>query len=161
MELQEVARDDKLNFVKIFHSTDLGASWTEIRFRSEPFRRTSPTAGITVLATGKTLLALSSAQFRSTDGGQTWTELEKDPNFVGKRRLPVVMVNERTYYKANAGGIHRTTDGGVSWHIFMNGVIGTRIVDLVAFNNGLYAHTGYEVYQSTDAGVSWKKTVEP
>ena len=157
MELQEVARDDKLNFVKIFHSTDLGASWTEIRFRSEPFRRTSPTAGITVLATGKTLLALSSAQFRSTDGGQTWTELEKDPNFVGKRRLPVVMVNERTYYKANAGGIHRTTDGGVSWHIFMNGVIGTRIVDLVAFNNGLYAHTGYEVYQSTDAGVSWKK----
>jgi hypothetical protein len=30
-------------------------------------------------------------------------------------------------------------------------------VDLVAFNNTLYAHTGYEVYQSTDAGVSWKK----
>ena len=156
-ELQEVARDDKLNFVKIFHSTDLGASWTEIRFRSKPFRRTSPTAGITVLATGKTLLALSYAQFRSTDGGQTWTELEKNPNFVGKRRLPVVMVNERTYYKANPGGIHRTTDGGVSWHIFMNGVVGTTIRDLVAFNNGLYAHTGYEVYQSTDGGVSWKK----
>ena len=156
-ELRKVARDDKLHFVKIFHSTDLGASWTEIRFRSEPFRKTSPTAGITVLATGKTLLALSYAQSRSTDGGQTWTELEKNPNFVAKRRLPVVMVNERTYYKANPGGIHRTTDGGASWHIFMNGVIGTRIVDLVAFNNRLYAHTGYEVYQSADGGVSWKK----
>ena len=108
-ELRKVARDDKLHFVKIFHSTDLGASWTEIRFRSEPFRKTSPTAGITVLATGKTLLALSYAQSRSTDGGQTWTKLEKNPNFVGKRRLPVVMVNERTYYKANPGGIHRTT----------------------------------------------------
>ena len=46
---------------------------------------------------------------------------------------------------------------GASWHIFMNGVIGTRIRDLVAFNNTLYAYTGYEVYQSTDAGVSWKK----
>ena len=102
-------------------------------------------------------MALSYAQFRSTDGGQTWTELEKNPNFVGKRRLPVVMVNERTYYKANPGGIHRTTDGGVSWHIFMNGVMGTTIIDLVAFNNTLYAHTGYDVYQSTDAGVSWKK----
>ncbi len=157
MELRKVARDDKLHFVKIFHSTDLGASWTEIRFRSEPFRRTSPTAGITVLATGNTLLALSSAQFRSTDGGQTWTKLEKNPNFVGKRRLPVVMVNERTYYKANPGGIHRTTDGGASWHIFMDGVIGTRIRDLVAFNNTLYAHTGYDVYQSIDGGVSWKK----
>ena len=71
--------------------------------------------------------------------------------------LPVVMVNERTYYKANIAGIHRTTDGGTSWHIFMNGVIGTRIVDLVALDNGLYAHTGYDVYQSTDAGVSWEK----
>ena len=157
MELRKVARDDKLHFVKIFHSTDLGASWTEIRFRSEPFRRTSPTAGITVLATGNTLLALSYAQFRSTDGGQTWTKLEKNPNFVGKRSLPVVMVNERTYYKANPGGIHRTTDGGASWHIFMDGVIGTRIRDLVAFNNTLYAHTGYDVYQSIDGGVSWKK----
>ena len=156
-ELRKVARDDKLHFVKIFHSADLGASWTEIRFRSEPFRKTSPTAGITVLATGKTLLALSYAQFRSTDGGQTWTELEKDRNFVGKSRLPAVMVNERTFYKANPGGIHRTTDGGASWHIFMNGVMGTAIRDLVAFNNRLYAHTGYEVYQSTDAGVSWKK----
>ena len=158
MELHEVEQRDKLHFVKIFHSTDLGASWTKIKLRrSEHLHKTSPTAGITVLATGKTLLALSYAQFRSTDGGQTWTELEKDHNFVAKRRLPVVMVNERTYYKANAGGIHRTTDGGASWHIFMNGVIGTRIVDLVAFNNGLYAHTGYEVYQSTDGGVSWEK----
>ena len=145
-----------LHFVKIFHSTDLGASWTEIRLGNKHLRKTSP-AGITVLATGKTLLALSSAQSRSMDGGQTWTELEKDHNFLGRSRLPVVMVNERMYYKANPGGIHRTTDGGTSWHIFMNGVMGTAIVDLVAFNNRLYAHTGYDVYQSTDAGVSWKK----
>lgn len=155
-ELLQVAQDDKLKFVKIFHSTDLGASWTEIKLQSEHPRKTIP-AGITVLATGKTLLVLSYAQSRSIDGGQTWTELEKDLNFVGKSRLPVVMVNERTFYKANPGGIHRTTDGGASWHIFMNGVMGTAIRDLVAFNNKLYAHTGYEVYQSTDAGVSWKK----
>ena len=145
-----------LHFVKIFHLTDLGASWTEIKLRSEHLRKHSP-AGITVLATGKTLLALSSTQSRSTDSGQTWTALEKDHNFLGRSRLPVVMVNERTFYKANPEGIHRTTDGGTSWHIFMNGVMGTTIVDLVAFNNSLYAHTGYDVYQSTDAGVSWKK----
>ena len=155
-ELLQVPQEDKLNFVKIFHSTDLGASWTEMKFRSDRFRKTTP-VGITVLATDKTLLALSSKQYRSTDGGQTWTELEKDYNFWGRNRLPVVMVNEKTYYKANPGGIHRTTDGGTSWHIFMNGVIGTTIKDLVAFNNTLYAHTGYEVYQSTDGGVSWKK----
>lgn len=145
-----------LHFTQIFHSTDLGASWTEIKLGSEHLRKRSP-AGITVLATGKTLLALSSAQSRSTDGGQTWTELEKDYNFSGRSRLPVVMVNDKTYYKANVWGIHRTTDGGTSWHIFMNGVIGTTIIDLVAFNNTLYAHTGYDVYQSTDGGRTWKK----
>ena len=154
-ELRQVPQEDKLNFFKIFHSTDLGASWAEIKFRNGRIKTTP--AGITVLATGKMLLALSSAQYRSTDGGQTWTELERDRNFVGTSRLPAVMVNERTYYKANLGGIHRTTDGGTSWHIFMNGVMGTVIKDLVAFNNELYVHTGYEVYQSTDGGVSWKK----
>ncbi len=154
-ELRQVPQEDKLNFFKIFHSTDLGASWTKIKSRSGRIK--TPLAGITVSATGKTLLALSYAQFRSTDSGQTWTELERDHSFVGNSRLPVVMVNERTCYKANIAGIHRTTDGGTSWHIFMDGMIGTRIVDLVALDSGLYTHTGYDVYQSTDAGVSWKK----
>ena len=154
-ELQQIDHGD-LHFTEIFHSTDLGASWNKIKLRSEHLRKISP-AGITVLATGKTLLALSYAQSRSTDGGQTWTELEGDTNFFGRSRLPAVMVDKRTYYKANVWGIHRTTDGGESWHPFMNGVMGTIIIDLVAFNNRLYAHTGYEVYQSTDGGMSWKK----
>ena len=155
MELQQIDHGE-LHFTEIFHSIDLGASWTEIRLGSKHLRKTSP-AGITVLARGKTLLALSYAQSRSTDGGQTWTELEADQNFLGRSRLPAIMVNDKTYYKANVWGIHRTTDGGASWHIFMNGMMGTVIIDLVAFNNRLYAHTGYEVYQSTNDGVSWKK----
>ena len=154
-ELQQIGHGD-LHFAKIFHSTDVGASWTEIGLGNEHLRKTSP-AGITVLARGKTLLVLSYAQSRSTDGGQTWTELETDQNFFGRSRLPAVMVNERTYYKASIWGIHRTTDGGESWHLFMNGVMGTIVIDIVAFNDRLYAHTGYEVYQSTDGGVSWKK----
>ena len=72
-----------LHFVKLFHSTDLGASWTEIRLGDKHLRKTSP-AGITVLATGKTLLALSYAQSRSTDGGHTWTALEKDQKLFGQ-----------------------------------------------------------------------------
>ena len=39
----------------------------------------------------------------------------------------------------------------------MNGVMGTRTNDLITFNNRLYAYTGNEVFQSTNAGVSWKK----
>ena len=154
-EINEVMRNNKWHFAKIFHSADLGASWTEIWHKNQ-YLPTGPPAGITVLAAGKTLLALGLAQSRSIDGGQTWTQLASDINFRRRSRLPAVIVNEKTCYKANIFGIHRTTDGGASWHLFMNGMMGTLIADLVAFDNRLYAHNGYKVYQSTDAGVSWK-----
>ena len=142
--------------VKIFHSADLGASWTEIMDGSEHSRASSP-AGITVLAVGETLLAFGKDQSRSVDGGKTWTQLGLDSSWMLKNSLPVAMVNERTFYKTNRFGLHRTTDGGYTWHPFMSGMTGTLIIDLVAFNNRLYAHTGYEVYQSSGAGESWKK----
>ena len=154
-EMGEVMRNNRWHFAKIFHSVDLGTSWTEI-WHENQYLPTGPPAGITVLAAGKTLLALWLVQSRSIDGGQTWTQLSSDMNFRRRSRLPAVTVNEKTCYKANVFGIHRTTDGGESWHLFMNGMKGTVIVDLVAFNNRLYAHNGYEVYQSKDAGVSWK-----
>ena len=158
-EIEEVMWNNRSDFVKIFHSADLGASWTEI-WRENQDLPSGRLAGITVLAADKTLLALSLTQSRSTDGGQTWTKLTKlkdDWNFLRNIHLPSVIVNEKTCYKSSLYGIHRTTDGGESWHLFMNGMQGTFIVDLVAFNGRLYAHNGYAVYQSTDAGGSWKK----
>ena len=142
--------------VKIFHSTDLGASWTEIMDGSEYSHEGSP-AGITVLAAGETLLALGEYQSRSVDGGKTWAKLGRDLSWLWTSSCPAVMVNERTFYKSGGFGLHRTTDGGESWHVFLNGMTGTLIIDLVAFNNRLYAHSGYEVYQSSNAGESWKK----
>ena len=155
-KLYEAARGKRSHPVKIFHSADLGVSWTEIRHGSQ-YRLTHAHAGITVLAAGKTLLALGYEQSRSTDGGQTWTKLRGDQNWVMRSSLPAVALNDRTFYKASVWGIHRTADGGESWHPFMNGITGTHIVDLVAFNHRLYAHTGYEVYQSSNMGISWKK----
>ena len=142
--------------VKIFHSGDLGASWTEIMDGSEYSHEGSP-AGITVLAVGETLLALGEYQSRSVDGGKTWTKFGRDLSWLWTSSRPAVMVNERTFYKSSGFGLHRTTDSGESWHPFMNEMTGTLIIDLVAFNNRLYAHTGYEVYQSFDVGESWKK----
>ena len=149
-------RNNKSYAVKIFHSDDLGASWTEIMDESEEGFGDTP-SGITVLAAGETLLALGRYQSRSVDGGKTWTKLGWDSSWLRKSTLPAVMANERTFYKTSGFGLHRTTDGGDSWHPFMNGMTGTLIIDLVAFNNRLYGHTGYEVHQSTDAGVSWTK----
>ncbi len=145
--------------LKLFHSADLGASWTEITpsYKSENHGIPS---GITVLAAGETLFASSvKHQYRSTDGGHTWTELSGDTNMVMINSLPAVAANERTFYRTGPYGIFRTTDGGKSWVLFVDGMAGTRLKDMVVLNNRFYAHTGYEVYQSTDEGVSWKKLV--
>ena len=145
--------------LKLFHSADLGASWTEITpsYQSDNYGIPS---GITVLAAGETLFASSvKHQYRSTDGGHTWTELSGDTNMVMINSLPAVAANERTFYRTGPYGIFRTTDGGKSWVLFVDGMAGTRLKDMVVCNNRFYAHTGYEVYQSTDEGVSWKKLV--
>ncbi|MCY3742791.1 MAG: sigma-70 family RNA polymerase sigma factor [Candidatus Poribacteria bacterium] len=154
---QEVPRNES-HALKIFHSANLGASWTEITpsYKSD-YDRVIP-SGMTVSAVGEVLLvSTASQQYHSTDSGQTWTELSGDTDLFMINSLPVVAIDETTFYKAGLFGIHRTTDGGQSWRLLIDGMVGTRLKDLVAFNNRLYAHTGYAVYQSTDEGVCWKK----
>ncbi len=142
--------------VRSFRSADLGDSWTEIMHvhTSRPIMLPS---GVMVLEVGETLLVLGVFPSRSTDGGQTWTKLEFDQHFTTVSSLGVAAVNERTFYKVGVFGIHRTTDAGDSWHLFMDGMLGTRMRELVGFNDRLYAFTGYEVHESTDSGASWKK----
>ena len=155
MDIWEVAGRNREHSIKILHSADLGTTWTDIT-PEHTYSFTGPPAGITVLTTGDTLLALGLVQSRSTDGGQTWSKLGHTPHFTAMSSLPVVAVDERTLYKAGAFGIHRTTDGGESWHLFMDGVLGTRVIDLISFNDRLYANNSYEVFQSADMGVSWQ-----
>jgi len=64
-------------------------------------------------------------------------------------------VSENTFYKTGILGIHRTTDGGESWHLFMDGMVGTGVLDLVQVNNRFYAHTNRDIIRSTDGGESW------
>ena len=142
--------------VKIFHSADFGASWTEITPNYKSDDRVVP-AGMMILA-GRDILLASTAEhrYRSTDNGQTWTEMVGDTDMLMVNRLPAVVVNENTFYKAGPFGVFRTTDGGESGHLLIDGMVGTRLQDLVACNNRLYAHNGFALYQSTDEGGSWK-----
>ena len=155
MDIWEVAGQHTEHSIKILHSADLGATWTDIT-PEHTYSLVGPPAGITVLATDDTLLALGRVQFRSTDGGKTWSTFGFDPRFSGISSLPIVAVNEKTFYTTGAFGIHRTTDGGESWHMFMDGVLGTRVIDLISFNDRLYANNSQEIFQSTAVGVSWQ-----
>ena len=156
MEVYQKTRKNESHFIGVFHSDDLGASWTEIT-PNYKYSYRGPPAGLTVLAVGKTLMALGYEQFRSTDSGKTWHKFKYDRDWLTIQSLPVVAVNETTLYKAGVFGVGRTTDAGDSWNLFMDGISGIRLRDLVIFNNKLYAFTGSEVYQSSDEGVSWKE----
>ena len=138
-----------------FRSKDFGKSWTEIT----PIRKSSflkPPTGMKILAVGKSLLIQDFELFRSRDGGQTWINLGIDVSPFILNNFQAIAVNENIYYKVDAFGIHQTTDSGESWHPFMNGIIGTGIQDLVAFDNKLYVYTGKDVVQSTNNGELWE-----
>ena len=49
----------------------------------------------------------------------------------------------------------RSTDGGKSWNLFTEGIVDTRIVNLMAFKNDLYINTGTAIAKSTDGGDFW------
>ena len=154
-EVMHQMYDDNSGLGRAFHSDDVGVSWTEITpiGRSDSIRARS---GMSLLVAGKTILAEATTHFRSRDGGQTWVDLGFDRDSFVLSGLASVAGNENTFYKAGTSGVHRTTDGGESWHLFMDGMVGTGILDLVTFNNRLYAHTGDALVQSTDGGESWK-----
>ena len=167
-EMGQMLRIDGSYSKRVFRSIDLGETWTEITPTSESPLMRFP-SGIKISVAGEALLVTGTANFYSTDRGQTWTSLGIDMNSFMVSRFPVVAVDEKTFYKAGGFGIQRTVDGGKSWHPFMNGILGTRILNLVALNNRLYAHTGDDIAESTDGGESWKdigtdvnnRTLEP
>ena len=125
-----IADSNPINLGGIFYSTDFGASWTEITHGNESDLM-KPELGVSVLAnTGKVLLSQG-----------------------------IVAVDKNTFYRASSSGIHRTTDGGKSWHAFTSGIMETTIQNLVAINNRLYGYTRGVLVQSVDGGETWE-TVE-
>ena len=148
-EVEMHMRVDDSRKGKIFRSSDLGESWTEITPRDERGRFMALT-GINISVAGETILVRGVKLFSSTDSGRIWIDLGHEINYTA-----LVARNEKTFYKTGIYGMHRTIDGGESWHPFMEGMIGTNILDLVTLNDRLYVHTGKGIAESLDDGESW------
>ena len=157
--IEEIALDDNASLNSIYHSTDLGTSWTDITPKDKSVLIRTPT-GIRFLPVDETFLTQSVVSSHLTDGGQTLTNFKSDLNSFRLNKQPLVAIDEQTFYRAGVFGVHRTTDGGNSWHPFTNGMAGTVTLDLVLFNDRLYAHTSEGIFQSTDGGVSWESVYE-
>ena len=153
-EVMQMMYDDNSSLGRAFHSRNLGASWTEITPTGGSYSIVGQSS-LSLLVVGETIFAETTTRFRSRDGGQTWVDLGFDRDSFVLSGLASVARDENTFYKAGKSGVYRTTDGGESWHLFMDGMIGTGVLDLVTLNNKLYAHTGDALVQSTDGGESW------
>ena len=141
---------------EIFHSTDMGESWTDITPTSKsPMMQAS--SSVKVLTTGNAVLALGMVSFRSTDAGKTWTEFAFNANIGIPTITPSVAVDENTIFGDSTSGVTRSTDGGESWHPFTDGIVSTRIFNLVGFKNELYTSPSTGVSKSSDGGESWKE----
>ena len=150
----QINANPNVHHCSIFHSDDLGESWTEITPKGGSLFFNG--SGMEFWVAGETLITQGVEQFRSTDAGETWTKLGVNTRALTGLNSRHIGVNGKIFYVVGTNGIYRTIDAGESWHPFMDGIIGTSIGSLVAFNNRLYAHTYPDIVQSTDAGESWK-----
>ncbi len=138
----------------VFYSTDLGGFWIDIT----PNTREYPVKIITtveVVPVGDLLvLKGSSGVLISDDGGETWVDPKPGSHTFGA--FPLVALDESNFYITNPSGITRSTNGGVTWHPFMTGMVNSHVPNLVALENVLYALTPDETLKSTDGGESWE-----
>ncbi len=149
----------------ILRSIEGGDSWTDIT-PADPSNLMGILPRITLLAAGETLLVIGTDDgvvARSEDSGNTWTPPELSgitPMQFSVRNT--VALNENRFYTGGSTGIHRSTDGGKTWHRF-NTRFESRVDGLVSFATGtapntataLYARVGPNLVKSRDGGRSW------
>ena len=107
--VEQIVPGDNASASRIFHSPDLGTSWREITPKDGYHFVGGPT-GIKLLVTSKILLAQGMNRFLSRDGGKTWTDLGFDRNSFVLNSLPLIGINESTFYRA--GGLWDSTHNG-------------------------------------------------
>ena len=146
-------------YASVFYSTDLGDSWTDITPDTDQYSPVKLGVAVEVVSVDNTLMLVgSSGVVLSYNGGETWMDPMPGPHtfrsFFGA--FPTVALDENNFYKISNRGIVRSTDSGKTWHLFMTGILNSRVPNLVVFKNVLYALTPTEMLKSTDGAESWE-----
>ena len=175
----------------MYKSTDNGSKWTSIGLED-----TERIADIAVHPADENTLYVAAlghlwdaneerGVYKSTDGGQTWTNVLYIDEHTGAASIAMDPKNPDVLYAAmwsfrrqphtfdsgfsGNSGLHKTTDGGKTWTRLTNGLPSEKLgrigVDVSASNpEVVYAsvETGTDktkgMYKSTDGGASWKPT---
>ena len=158
----------------LYRSTDRGDSWYSIdprkRQEHEEERQQqgqfggefSPLGinyipGVKIFATEGKVMVVDAygAFFYSMNTGETWTALDVKSRSGYSVPPPVLMMDANTFYRGEASGVQRTTDGGKSWDQINTGLVGIPVTTLIAVKGTLYANSNNGFVTSTDGGESW------
>ena len=150
----------------VFRSTDGGDSWIDITPTDARNLIMKTLPQIKLVASEKTVGLIAGEEgvvARSTDCGNTWHSTESSG--ITPMQFSVssaVALDENTFYTGGITGIHRSRDGGETWHRF-NTRFECRVDNLISLetsphskaSKALYATVVGGVVKSTDAGSSW------
>ncbi len=138
-------------YAAVFFSTNLGDSWINITPDVNLYASKILHA-VEVVAVGDTLMIVGAAgALLSYDGGETWTDHRRTSG-----ASPIVPLDENNFYKTDHNGVTRSTDGGITWHPFMPGMVNSHVSSLVTIEKDLYALTDTKMFKSADGGESWE-----
>ncbi|MXZ00422.1 hypothetical protein F4Y93_07160 [Candidatus Poribacteria bacterium] len=137
----------------VLYSTDLGDSWTDITPNEYPLKLITASR---IVPAGDTLMLIGpGGVLLSYDSGMTWIDPGRGSHGVTNALFPVVALDKNNFYNTGLDGIARSTDGGVTWHPFLTGLISADVQNLIADKNILYAVTGGKIAKSANGGESW------
>ena len=152
----------------VFRSTDLGNSWRNIT-PTNAWSEEKLVPFVKLIAVDETLLIswLNVGLVRSTDSGDGWMPVQEPGTY--PPIIPIsdaVALDEQTFYVASSDdGLHRSIDGGKSWHaINIDRKSKTRMDNLIVLKETeemkdsptvVYAKVGREIAKTIDMGKFW------
>lgn len=177
---------DVINGDGIFKSIDRGQSWFQLsatadnpKFNNISRMLVDPQNPDIVLASttaGRYKLGVSNTSniFKSTDGGQTWTEVYNETSISGGRVKKVLQLVETPgnfnvlYAAVDEKGVLKSTDAGDNWFLASSGISSAtgRFELAVSPSNPAKIYAAMEgsptqLYVTGDAAQSWQLTSEP
>jgi photosystem II stability/assembly factor-like uncharacterized protein len=170
-----VALDPNDALPNVYRSTDGGATWSPMTGIGDASQGASEIAvarsfgGLVYVASTWSFQCcfLDSLLFRSTNGGDAWSEVTPAPapggewsSFAVSPRAARVAFASFPGYRGGASGVIRTLNGGSSWTQVLTELPDKRLVVLPdpATWKGVYVATPTGVLSSRNRGVTWRRS---
>ncbi|MGE5847848.1 MAG: T9SS type A sorting domain-containing protein [Ignavibacteria bacterium] len=152
-----IIKIDSMNMIYVgthmglYKSTDNGSSFKVVNNVNDYTSYPPQMVNDILFADGRIFAASDYGIFKSTDGGNKWTQFYEFINVYALKRS-----KNGDYFAASYAGIFRSTDKGDSW---VNVAPPNDIQYLIISNDTdiYYTTFNFGIYKSTDNGVSWNQ----